>query len=64
MVPNCISFFYCCLAALFLLNEIKEGEMPQITGGKVLCSHLEAGEMVCMNSNGEGDDVHLAEELV
>ena len=27
-------------------------------------SGLEAGKMVCMNSDSEGDDVDLAEELV
>ena len=57
-------FFYCCLAALFLLNKIKEGQMPQIEGGKVVYSGLEAGDMVCMNSDSEGDNVNLAEEFV
>ena len=57
-------FFYCCLAALFLLNRIKEGKTPQIKGRKVVYSGLEAGKMVCMNSDSEGDDVDLSEELV
>ena len=29
-----------------------------------MCSGLEAGEVVCMNSVSEGDDVDLAEEIV
>ena len=33
-------------------------------GGKVVYSGKEAGEMVCMNSDSEGDDLDLAEELV
>ena len=53
-------FFYCCLATLFLLNRIKESKMPQIKGGKVVYIGLEAGGMVCMNSDSEGDDVDLA----
>ena len=57
-------FLYCCWAALFLLNKMKQGQMPQIKGGKVVYNGLEAGEMVCMNSDSEGDDVDLAEEFV
>ena len=38
--------------------------MPWIKGGKVVYSGLEAGEMVCMSSDSEGDDVDLAEELL
>ena len=38
--------------------------MTWIKGQKVGYSGLEAGKMVCMNSDSEGDDVDLAEELV
>ena len=37
--------------------------MPQIKVGKVVCSGLEAGELVYMNSDNEGNDVDLAEEF-
>ena len=38
--------------------------MPWIKGIKVVYSGLQAGEMVCINSDSEGDNVDLAEEFV
>ena len=59
-----LHFFPCSLAAIFLLNKIKEGKMPQIKGGKVVYTDLEAGKMTCMNSDSEGGNVDLDEEFV
>ena len=38
--------------------------MPWNKGVKVVCSGLEAGEVVWLNSDSKGDDVDLAESLV
>ena len=54
---------FCCLGASFLLNK-KEGKILQIKDRKVVYSGSEAGEMVCVNSDSEGDDVDLAKEFV
>ena len=61
--PLTFHFFYCCLAALFLLNEMKGGKMPLIKDGKVVYSSLDTGEMVYVNSDSERDDADLAEEM-
>ena len=37
--------------------------MPKRKGGKTVYSATEAVEMVCMNSDSEGDDIDLGEDF-
>ena len=64
MLPTYISYFLLLLAALFLLNKIKEGKMPQIKDGRIVCSGLEAWKMICMNGDSKRYVVDLVEVLV
>ena len=59
-----IHFFFCCnLHNKFLHICILKHKMPKRKGGKTVYSATEAGEMVCMNSDSEGDEINLGEDL-
>ena len=55
--------FYCYLHIKYLQNKLLEYKMPKRKGGKVLYNATEAGEMIWMNSDSEGDNIDLGEDL-
>ena len=56
-------FFYCNLHKILLHNYTLQDKMPKRKGGKTVYSATEAVEMVCMNSDSEGDDIDLGEDF-
>ena len=55
-----------CLLALHLYKFILKfvAKMPKIRGGKTFYSGQEASQLIFMNSDSEGEDVYLGEDLV
>ena len=56
-------FFYCNLHNKLLLICTLKHKMPKIKDGKTVYSATEAAEMVCMNSDSEGDEIDLGEDF-
>ena len=59
----CCRNFYCCLHHNFLQNKVIKYKMPKRKVGKLLYSATEVGEMICMNSDSEGGEIDLGEDL-
>ena len=56
-------FFYCNLHNKLLHICIFKHKMPKTKDGKTVYSATEAAEMICMNSDSEGDDIDLGEDF-
>ena len=56
-------FFYCNLHNKLLHICTLKHKMPKIKDGKTVYSATEAAEMVCMNSDSEGDEIDLGEDF-